>query len=148
MTVWIYRWMHLANLAVGITGLVYAWMRYLVQPDPETFSVVNHPWQPHVQHAHVLAAPFLVFAVGAFWWGHGLAYRARGVREGRRSGTALLGLAFPMIVSGYALQVSVSGVWRSVWIVLHVATSLAWLAAFAGHWIRHRLVAAGGSTPP
>ena len=45
---------HAATLLVGGTGLVYAWMRYLVHPaDP--FAVVNHPLQPLAQHLHILA---------------------------------------------------------------------------------------------
>ena len=47
---------HLSTLLVGITGVIYAIMRYLMEPtDP--FSVVNHPWQPTLQHLHVLVAP-------------------------------------------------------------------------------------------
>ena len=60
---------HLINLAVCGTGLVYAWMRYLVEPVDE-WAVVNHPWQPHMQHLHVLLAPLLVFAVGLIWSAH------------------------------------------------------------------------------
>ncbi|HXO18770.1 MAG TPA: hypothetical protein VOA87_02470, partial [Thermoanaerobaculia bacterium] len=60
---------HAATILVGSTGLVYAWMRYLLAPaDP--FAVVNHPLQPLVQHLHVLAAPLLVFAVGLIWRRH------------------------------------------------------------------------------
>ena len=56
--------LHLANLAVSGTGLVYAWMRYLAEPVDE-WAIVNHPWQPHTQHLHILTAPLLVFAVQA-----------------------------------------------------------------------------------
>jgi hypothetical protein len=31
-------------------------MRCLAEPADE-WAVVNHPWQPHLQHLHVLAAP-------------------------------------------------------------------------------------------
>ena len=51
--------LHVATILVGGGGLVYAWMRYFVRPD-DPFAVVNHPWQPDVQHLHVLAAPLLV----------------------------------------------------------------------------------------
>ena len=60
---------HMANSLVIVTGVVYAVMRYLVTPSDE-WAVVNHPWQPHVQHLHLLAAPLLVFAVGVIWRRH------------------------------------------------------------------------------
>lgn len=131
--------MHIANAVVAVTGLVYAWMLYFVVPDPATFSVVNHPWQPTVQHAHVLAAPFLVFAIGVFWWSHALRHYSKGMREGLRSGLSMMGLAMPMVVSGYALQVSIEEFWRTLWTALHVSTSLLWIGAFIVHWLVHRL---------
>ena len=66
--------LHVANGLVGGTGLVYAAMRYLMNPTDE-WSVVNHPWQPHVQHLHVLVAPLLVFAAGLIWSRHVSALR-------------------------------------------------------------------------
>ena len=44
-------------------------MRYLMEPT-DLFSVVNHPWQPTLQHLHVLVAPLMVFAVGLIWKKH------------------------------------------------------------------------------
>ena len=61
--------LHLSNLLVGGTGVVYAWMRYVVEPtDP--FAVVNHPQQPLVQHLHILVAPLLVFVSGVIFKHH------------------------------------------------------------------------------
>ena len=77
------RWLvHTANLLVGGTGLVYAWMRYFMRPADE-WAVVNHPWQPHLQHLHVLVAPTLVFAVGLIWTGHVVAKYGNGSRNRR-----------------------------------------------------------------
>lgn len=129
------RWVvHAANVLVGGTGLVYAWMAYLVKPASE-WAVVNHPWQPQVQHLHVLAAPLLIFAIGLIWTSHvGRRWSAEGC-EKRRTGTALA-LLFPaMAASGYLLQVSVNDRWRSAWTVVHVATSLIWVAGFTAHWV-------------
>ena len=126
--------LHLANLAVSGTGLVYSWMRYLLEPADE-WAVVNHPWQPLVQHLHVLAAPLLVFAVGLIWSGHAIA-KLRNGRRGRASGLGLLSLFLPMAASGYLLQVAVDPGWRRTWIWLHVVSSLLWVAAFAIHKVR------------
>ncbi len=122
----------LANLLVGGSGLVYAWMRYCsVSSDP--FAVVNHPAQPAMMHLHVLSAPLLVFACGLIWRAHVWVRVRSGFSERRKTGLSLaVGLA-PMIVSGYALQVSVSETWRDVWIAVHLCTSALWTAAFVLH---------------
>ena len=133
------RWLlYVANLLVGGTGMVYAWMRYILKPVEE-FSIVNHPWQPFVQHAHVVVAPLLVFAIGCVWHHHAMLYLKSAVRPGRRSGTSMVFLALPMVLSGYLIQISVEESWRNAWIVVHVATSVLWLAGFAAHLFTHKL---------
>ena len=132
-----YRLMHLSNLLVSITGLLYAWARYLVTPTDE-WAVVNHPWQPHFQHFHVLTAPSLVFMAGIFWVLHSWPYWKGGVREGRRSGLSMMSLLMPMIISGYAIQVSVHEGWRLAWVIIHVVSSLIWIVGYTIHWVSHR----------
>lgn len=126
------RLQHVANLLVGGTGLVYAWMRYLAEPADE-FAVVNHPWQPDVQHLHVLTAPLLVFASGLIWRDHVWRRVRSGFRPRRRLGLALFALLVPMIASGYLLQVATSEPWRAAYGWLHLATSLLWVAAYVAH---------------
>jgi hypothetical protein len=126
--------LHLANLAVSGTGLVYAWMRYLLQPADE-WAVVNHPWQPLVQHLHVLSAPLLVFAIGLIWSVHAIA-KLRNGRRGRASGLGLMALFLPMAASGYLLQVAVDPEWRRRWIVIHIVSSLLWVGALVVHQVR------------
>lgn len=128
---------HVATLLVGGTGLVYAWMRYALEPaDP--FAVVHHPWEPAVLHLHVLTAPLLVFAVGVIWrrhvWKH---YRER-VPARRRSGLTLLITAAPMIASGYLLQTAVDDAWRRAWLVVHLAASGLWVLGYLGHQLAAR----------
>jgi hypothetical protein len=121
-----------ATLLVGGTGLVYAWMRYLMHPaDP--FAVVNHPLQPLVQHLHILTAPLLVFAAGLMWQQHAWPYWRRGVERHRRSGGALLFTLVPMVVSGYLIQTAVDGGWRRIWGIVHLAASALWLLGFLAH---------------
>lgn len=126
--------LHLANLAVCGTGLVYAWMRYLVAPVDE-WSVVNHPWQPGAQHLHVLVAPLLVFAVGLIWNAHILGKLENG-RTNKVAGIGLTALFLPMVASGYLLQVAVDPSWRQTWIWVHLASSILWVAAFLVHQVR------------
>jgi len=131
--------LHLATLLVGGGGLVYAWMRYLVRPE-DPFAVVNHPWQPQVQHLHVLAAPLLVFAIGLVWKTHawpGVRLRAA---ARRRSGLALVATAAPMIASGYLLQTATDPSWRQAWLVIHLAASALWLGGYLAHQLSSRFV--------
>jgi hypothetical protein len=130
------RWeawsVHVSTLLVGGTGLVYAWMRYLLSTS-DPFSAVGHPLQPQVQHLHVLAAPLLVFATGLIWKNHVWSHWRKGVPQRRRSGLALLLSVAPMVVSGYLLQIAVGDGWRQAWVVVHVTTSILFLAGYAGH---------------
>lgn len=142
MTRWQAWLLHGSNFLVGLTGIVYAVMRYCLTPADE-FAVVNHPLQPDVQHLHVLFAPLLVFAVGLVWQRHAL-QRAKIPEQPRRlSGFGLMYAAFPMIFSGYLLQISVSDSWRQVWVIVHVASSVVWLGGYVGHqffrWVADRL---------
>jgi hypothetical protein len=125
---------HLSTLLVGITGVIYAVMRYLMEPtDP--FSVVNHPWQPTLQHLHVLVAPLMVFAVGLIWKKHVSDHRRAGLSTGRRSGLSLVLTMVPMIASGYLIQVTVTDTWRTAWIVIHCTTSGLWITGYPIHQI-------------
>jgi hypothetical protein len=129
----VHTWLvHTSNLFVGGTGLVYGWMRYFAHSD-DPFAVVNHPLEPQVQHLHVLAAPLLVFTGGLIWTGHIAEHYRAGSQRGRRTGIVLAAALFPMIVSGYALQVSVDDAWRTIWAWLHGGTSVAWILFAAVH---------------
>lgn len=127
---------HLANVLVGGTGLVYAWFRYAAEP-PDPFALV-HPALPAWQHAHVVAAPLLVFAIGLVWTGHAwLGLRLETPRR-RASGVALLATAAPMVFSGVLLQVGVDPAWRRVWVAVHLAASALWLGGYLAHQLRSR----------
>lgn len=125
---------HLATLLVGGTGLVYGWMLYFAESS-DPFSVVNHPWQPAVQHLHVWTAPLLVFVVGLIWRAHVWKHFRRGVQPRRRTGITLLLTAAPMVVSGYLLQTAVEPTWRSIWVGVHLTTSGLWLLSHLLHYL-------------
>ncbi len=129
----------LVNLLVAATGLVYLYMAWLLSP-PDDWAVINHPWQPTVQHLHVLVAPLLVFAVGVL-------FRAHIVKRLRRrltldTGGLMILLFVPMVVSGYALQVSSEQAWRDGWAWVHVVSSGLWFAGYIGHMWGRRARAA------
>ncbi len=147
MNGWRWRVVLLATLAAGGSGVVYAVMRFLLRPQ-DPWSVVNHPWQPAVQHLHVLAAPLLVFAVGLIWERHVVEQWRSGEGRRRSSGALLAVLFVLMAASGYLLQVSVDETWRGLWSAAHVAASTAWLGVFAGHWIGARIARLRGERVP
>lgn len=130
-----YRVFHAANIAVSVSGIAYGGVRYLLKPD-EPFALM-HPAQPHLQHLHVLLAPLLVAMIGYFVHGHLHPHLKRDRKRGRRSGLSLVWMAAPMILSGYALQVTVSEAARSIAVWTHIATSVIWMAASIGHVITH-----------
>lgn len=123
-----------ANLAVAGTGVVYAVMRYLLEPADE-FAVVNHPLEPHVQHLHVLAGPWLVFVVGLVWHGHVRRRLAGPGQAGRLSGTTMVLAFVPLVLSGGLIQVSVEPGWRRLWVGVHLGAAALWL----GGWVLHPL---------
>lgn len=142
MTPWEARTVHLAAIAVGGSGLVYAWMQWCLQPVDE-FALVNHPWQPTVQHLHVLLAPTLVFAIGLVWSGHVLQRLRDHRRNRRRTGLVLVGATLPMVLSGGLVQVCSDEGWRRIWGIAHGAASLLWVSTYIAHQVSRRRALAG-----
>lgn len=128
---------HLATAAVGGTGLVYGWMRYFAEPTDE-FALVGHPWQPALQACHVVFAPLLVFACGLLWRTHVWGRFRSGQVERRKGGLTLMALFFPMVASGYLLQVSAEEPWRTLWIWTHGTTSVLWIVVYVAHQLTPR----------
>jgi len=129
--------LHLGVLLVGVTGVVYAWMRYLLAPADE-WAVVNHPLQPLVQHLHVITAPVLVFGLGLMWTLHLVAgWNARKPRQ-TYTGSLIFILMMLMAFSGYLIQVTTSPGLLRVWVVLHVTSSVVWLLGYVRHLLAQR----------
>lgn len=126
--------LHAGTFLVGGSGLAYAAVLYLLEPADE-WAVVNHPWQPTVQHLHVVTAPLLVFACGLIWERHVRSHLAGSGGRRRGSGVGLVLSLLPMVASGYLLQVAVGEGWRRLWLVVHLLTSALWLTAYLAHWL-------------
>ena len=126
------RFTHLAVAASGITGLVYGWLRYFVEPVDE-FALVNHPAEPWWKALHILLVPLLLMAFGLVFRDHIWAKWRSGARPRRRTGLVLATLFAPMVFSGYLLQISGDPAWRQIWLVLHLVSSLVWLPFYAIH---------------
>lgn len=117
----------------ALSGSAFLVMKYMMKSD-DPFSILGHPWQPHMLAIHVLVGPVVVFALGLISRDHVVARYMNGGRpEGRRSGVSTILLAAPMILSGYLLQVVTGGTLRRALVVLHVASSLLFVALFLLH---------------
>ncbi|HJW32468.1 MAG TPA: hypothetical protein VJ505_03790 [Holophagaceae bacterium] len=119
----------------GLSGLGYGWLRYFKVVQGE-FGPEPHPLQSVVQHAHVLAAPLLLFALGMMVRGH-FAVKLRVLsKEGRRTGWGLALLIGPMVLAGYGVQVVTTPTWRMALAWIHGVASCLFLLAYAGHGLR------------
>jgi hypothetical protein len=130
------RWaLRLGFLLATATGLAYGYIRYFLQRVGD-FGPEAHPWQSVTQHAHVLTAPLLLFALGIATRGHILGMLQHGVTRGRRTGLLMAWLTAPLVLGGYAIQV-VTGAGPRAWLGwIHAAISVVFVAAFAVHWLK------------
>jgi hypothetical protein len=129
---WEAWWNHLALSAVSLTGLGYGVFKYFIA-SPDFDSRVGHPWQPLWLKVHVLAAPLAIFGVGLILRRHALAKRRQGEPGGRRTGSAMLWVFFPLALTGYLIQVFVepAAVKATGW--THAVFGLVLLLAYAFH---------------
>jgi hypothetical protein len=128
------KWMLLATAgATALTGFVYGWMRYILEPMDE-FSIVHHPLEPWVLKAHILVAPALVFATGMIAVNHVWRHFRSGTRQGRRSGITTGAVGIPMALSGYLIQAVTSPTWLLAWVIVHVVTGAVFAIGVALHY--------------
>ena len=126
--------LHLSVAAITVTGAAYAWMRYAMTTD-DPFAVVNHPWQPHALHLHVLAAPVIVFALGLVFADHIWPKYESRMRARRRSGVGALWTMIPMVASGYLLQVLTNETALQAMKVTHWVSSAIFVLAYVAHQV-------------
>jgi hypothetical protein len=128
----------LSTAAVGVSGIVYGAMKYVLRSD-DPYAVVHHPWQPFFLKLHVLSAPVLVFAVGVVFTRHVVKHWQSGRDAGRGSGVAIVATLVPMILSGYLIQTLTSASWIFRVAILHLAAS----AIYLGGVVVHEAIARG-----
>lgn len=139
----------LLDLSIGlsaVSGAVYFVMKEWMKPrDP--YSVLGHPWQPHVLSAHVLVGPAVIFALGLIAREHIVERIVSGrPPTGRRTGLLITSLALPMVLSGYLLQVVTAPAGRRFLGLLHLVSGLLFALLFVAHLLataaRRRTLAA------
>lgn len=137
-------YLHVCVALTALTGIVFAWMKYFMKPADE-LSVVNHPWQPYMLAAHVVIAPFLVFAFGWVYANHVRPKLAFEERRNKRSGLWSIAAIVPMVLSAYLLQVSTADATRKAMAGAHWISSGLFLIAYIGHLVRKPVAANGRS---
>ena len=147
MSRWQVRYLHASVIAVTVTGAAFAFMKYAMKSD-DPFAVINHPWQPGMLAAHVLAAPSAVFAFGWIFGDH-IWPSFTGRRPNRPTGVASMLLIVPMALTGYLLQV-VTGEQVHHWMgVAHWVSSGLFAVCYAAHLaLKPRLGKRAGSLRP
>jgi uncharacterized membrane protein YidH (DUF202 family) len=127
-------WLHLTVAITTATGAVFAWMKYVMKGSDE-FSVVNHPWQPHVLAAHVVIAPIALFILGWTFSNHMMPKLRFGDGSNRKSGLGSLLLIAPMTLSAYLLQISTDESIRNAMAIAHWISSGLFVIGYAAHLI-------------
>ena len=126
--------------ALGLSGVAYGVMKYfLAAADPD--SRIGIPWEQPALKAHILAAPLFVFGLGLVISSHALKRFREGDSRGRMTGAALLWLAAPLIVSGYAVQVLTGDAARKWTGWLHAVLGAVFLLGYAAHLLKRRWAA-------
>ncbi|HZI95307.1 MAG TPA: hypothetical protein VFE84_13765 [Patescibacteria group bacterium] len=137
---------NLSTLLVGLSGILYGWMKYLMTTD-DPYAVANHPLQPWALDLHVLASPVLVLALGMIVQDHVVTQLQKGPgRPGRSTGLMAAVCVLPMIATGYLIQVFVDETARRVCVGVHLVTGMIYLAAFLAHLVMSRRAAARRKT--
>lgn len=114
------------------SGIGYFWTKYLLNTaDP--WAAVNHPLEPWFLKLHVIAAPLLVFAVGAITLRHVWRHFRSGIRWGRRSGIITAAVVGPMVLTGYLIQVITGEGWLRALAIAHIAFGLGYVCVLLLH---------------
>ena len=123
--------LHASVAALTVTGAAFAFMKYAMHSD-DAFAVINHPWQPGMLAAHLLAAPFALFALGWIFGDHiWPSFTAR--RPNRRTGILSMLLIAPMTLTGYLLQVITEERARHWMAIAHWITSGVFAISYLAH---------------
>ena len=135
MTWWERRGFNACHVIVAVTGLVYLYMKYAMTTD-DPFAIVNHPWQPTMLSAHVVAAPFFVAFFGMLFRSHSFGkIRARSPANRRRTGWVSLLSFSAMALSGYLMQVASTPALITFFIWTHVAASALFVVGYGIHLV-------------
>lgn len=129
------RWgFNAAYAAMTLSGTAYFVMKYLMATD-DPFAVVNHPWEPTMLAAHVVAGPVAIALFSLAFRSHGLPKIWQATAVNRKSGLAAGGLFVILVGSGYLNQVATHPVVLDSSIWTHIGAGGAFGVAYAVHLV-------------
>lgn len=132
---WWERWtFNTLHVVVAATGIVYFWMKYLLATD-DPFAVVNHPWEPAMLTAHLIAAPVFIAFFGMLFRSHTLRKILSPSPANRRSGWMSLISFSAMALSGYLIQVVTSPFLLTAALWIHIVTSVVFVVGYTSHLV-------------
>lgn len=129
------QFLHWANMINIFIGIVYGVFRYTVKVDGP-FGPTPHSWQPFFQYAHILAVPWLVFAVGVIWTSHIQKKIDNDSPKRWMSGYLLIITFFIMTISGYFLQMPITNNNRLITIFIHGFIAALWTLSYLVHYFK------------
>jgi len=135
MTWWERRGFNIFHAIVAITGIVYLFMKYgMMTEDP--FAIINHPWQPSMLSAHIVAAPAFIAFFGMLFRSHTFGKIRSLDPSNRRTGWTSLLTFLTMALSGYGIQIASvhSLITGLIW--AHIATSILFVFSYSIHLVQ------------
>lgn len=116
------RWsLWTSGFVVSVTGLGLLWTKYLLESE-DPWSAINHPAQPWLLKAHILAAPLFIFVLGLVTTRHIWPHLRAGLRSGRGSGIFTALVITPAVLSGYLIQTIIEPTWLAGAVIVHIVT--------------------------
>lgn len=134
----IYRFTHFAHYLAVLSGLGYFIVIEFFKVDSK-YGIRPHETQGYWQGFHILAVPFLVFAVGLLWNDHILKKLKSKTNHKRKSGIILLISFFLMTISGYLIQLITHEAILEICIDIHVYISFLWIIFYGYHQFADKL---------
>lgn len=132
------RWgFHTASSLITLSGLLLFAFKYLWAPD-DPFSIVSHPLEPVSLKVHLLAAPLMVFVVGAILVSHVRLKLATERSRNLASGKVLIWTVAAMTSSGYLLQVVSQSTIRLFLLIIHCGSAVLFLSGYGRHLLISR----------
>jgi hypothetical protein len=134
-------YLNLSIALTALTGIVFAAMKYFLKSE-DPFAAANHPLQPHALSAHVVLAPFAVFAFGWVFANHIWPKLVYGNGARRASGVWSMVMIVPMALSGYLMQISTNETILKAMTIAHWIASGLFVVVYVVHLLKRPAPAA------
>ena len=103
-----HRWfLYISTIVTAVSGVTYIYMkRFMTTDDP--WAVINHPLEPWALKVHIIFAPAMLFAVGLIATNHIWRSLKSNLPTGRKSGVWATFTFFPLVLTGYLIQIVIN----------------------------------------